>query len=332
MISRRKAFIWITAALILFTSAFAAYADHQWSSYHWKKEGTFKLTLDIGNNHTGQWPGLLNYVDSNWNTDGGSYLIINVVDGGTGDIESYNADYGNTGWLGLASIWVTRGKNKHITRGESKVNDFYTTLEGYYGFNEDVEYKHVLCQEIGHTFGLNHNREGATGGEPDNTCMNDETRPLRYPDPNVHDTEMLDQMYAEDHADGGGGGGGKKCHPVFGCGQGKVHALWAEHYDDEHELFEASDAVVDATVLSSSFSHMTGPADSAVPITRIMLKVEETFKGKTSRVITLLQTRGPGLEIADDPGYVTGDDYTLFLRQTGAKSYRVVNPDGRIRN
>jgi len=38
------------------------------------------------------------------------------------------------------------------------------------------------------------------------------------------------------------------------------------------------------------------------------------------------------LEIEDDPGYVTGDGYTLFLRQTGAKSYRVVNPNGRIRH
>ncbi len=333
MINPRKAFIWITAALILFTSASGAYADHQWSSYHWEKDGTLKLTLSVGNNHiSGQWSDLLkNYAGSNWHYFGGMYLSVEVVGGGDGDIESYNANYGDTGWLGLASIWVKRGKNKHIVQGESKVNDYYITLKDYFGFDEDVEWKHVLCQEIGHTFGLNHNREGATGGEPDDSCMNDETRPLRYPDPNEHDTAMLDLMYAEDHGDGGGSKE-KKCHPKFGCGQGKVHAFWAEHYDDEQELFEASDAVVEATVLSSNFSHMAGPPDSAIPITRVRLKVNQTLKGNASRVILLQQTRGPGLEIDDDPGYVTGDGYTLFLRQTGANSYRVVNPDGRIRH
>ena len=339
MISRSKVFAWITAAFIIFISASGAYADHQWSSYHWEKKGT-PLTLSIGNNHTNQWPtfwsDLLGFVGSNWDNQafgglGGSYLAINVVTGGEGDIESYNADYGDTGWLGLASIWVTRGKNKHIVRGQSKVNDFYIDLTDYDRFSEDVNWVHVLCQEIGHAFGLNHNRDGLTGGTPDDSCMNDQIPDLIYPIPNIHDTEMLDIMYAEDHGDDGGSKD-KKCHPIWGCGQSRVHAFWAEHYEDEQELIEASDAVVEATVLSSNFSHTVGGPDRAVPITRVILKVAETIKGKASRVIVLQQTRGPGLEIEDDPGYVTGDGYTLYLRQVGENSYRVVNPDGRIRH
>jgi len=46
----------------------------------------------------------------------------------------------------------------------------------------------------------------------------------------------------------------------------------------------------------------------------------------------LEQTRGPSLEIADDPGYVQGDNYTLYLREIDNNTYRTVNPDGRIRN
>ncbi len=345
MINPRKAFAWFTTVFFVFISASGAYADHQWSSYHWEKEGD-ELTLKVGDNHTGVWEsstfwgtnGLLNYVVSNWNTTGGSLAVVvvpGITDpnaGGTGDIESFNDDYGNNGWLGLASISVTRGKNKHIVVGQSKVNDFYIDgLPDYVRFSQIINWVHVLCQEIGHTFGLDHNRDGATGGTPDNTCMNDQTPLLEYSDPNQHDKDMLDLMYAEDHG-GGGGSKEKKCHPKFGCGQGKVHAFWAEHYEDEQELFEASDAVVEATVLSSNFSHRVGGPDRAVPITRIRLKVDKVFKGKTSRVIALKQTRGPGLEIEDDPGYVTGDSYTLFLRQTGANSYRVVNPDGRTRH
>ena len=334
MIARSKAFASITAAFIIFISASGAYADNQWSSYHWEKKGG-ELTLSIGDNHNGEghapWSELLGGdlsgdVAAYWDGGGfgGSYLTINVVTGGEGDIESYNDHYGDTGWLGLASIWIKRGKNKHIVRGESKVNDYYIDLAGYDRFSSRDNWIHVLCQEIGHTFGLDHNREGAT-------CMNDQTPDLIYPTPNSHDTDMLNIMYAEDHGDGGGSKD-KKCHPIRGCGQSRVHAFWAEHYEDEQELLEASDAVVEATVLSSSFSHMVGGPDRAVPITRVILKVAETIKGKASRVIVLQQTRGPGLEIEDDPGYVTGDAYTLYLRQVGVNSYRVVNPDGRIRH
>ena len=266
---------------------------------------------------------------------GGDYFGAVTGADTEGNVKSFNDDYGNIGWLGLASIWVSRGKNKHISRGEAKVNEYYITLAGYDGFNEPDEWQQVMCQEIGHTFGLNHNREGDSGGTPDDTCMNDETRPLNYPWPNVHDTEMFDSatMYAHDHGGDGGGGGSKKCHPVFGCpGAAVGHAVWAEQYADEEAMFDAADAVVDATVLSSSFDRMAGRGRGAVPVTRVVLRVEDTLSGATRRVIVLEQTRGPGLELADDPGYVSGDGYTLYLREIGNNAYRTVNPDGRIRN
>jgi hypothetical protein len=252
---------------------------------------------------------------------------------GASQIKSYNGNYGDTGWLGLASISVTRGKDKHIVSGASQMNEFYITSPGYDGFNEPVEWRHVLCQEIGHAFGLDHNRDGTVGGTPDDTCMNDQARPLRFPMPNSHDTEELNFIYAHNHGggDAGGGGGGGKCHPVFGCPV-IAHATWAEVYDTEDEMHASADLVVDATVLSSAVDRLVGRgAGPRVPITRVILQVNNTYQGASKPVLVLEQTRGPGFEIEDDPGYVSGDDYILYLRQTSNGAYRIINPDGRVR-
>jgi len=45
----------------------------------------------------------------------------------------------------------------------------------------------VACQEIGHLFGLEHNR-----GET-NTCMNDSI--LTAPQPNAHDQSLINSIY-----------------------------------------------------------------------------------------------------------------------------------------
>ena len=228
--------------------------------------------------------------------------------------------------------------------GKTRVNEYYITEEGYYDFNEQIEWLHVLCHEIGHTFGFAHNLEGPDGGTPDDTCMNSETRPPRYPLPNVHDFELAssESMYGHYHGDGGGGDDGgetaKPCNRAgkpAGCvpsGALRGHVVWAEHYETDEEMFDAADAVVDVTVRSSSFDRMVGRGQGAVPVTRVVLRVEDTLSGFTRSGIVLEQTRGPGLELHDDPGYVQGDSYTLYLREIGANTYRTVNPNGRIRH
>ncbi len=68
----------------------------------------------------------------------------------TGQVSSCDGSYGNTGWLGLASIAVSGG---HISLGRSLVNNTYFKLAQY----NTVPWKQlVICQEIGHTFGLGH--------------------------------------------------------------------------------------------------------------------------------------------------------------------------------
>ncbi len=352
---RRLAAIFVAASFALGIST-AAQADHQWRNYHWPREGVDPLKIIVADNHVASapynprelplpnWHEILADVIADWAAgyggvdEGWSGEHFGTIDSGLsldGNVKSFNDDYGNTGWLGIASVWIAKGK--HITRGRSRVNDYYVTLAGYDGFDQIEEWRAVLCQEIGHTFGLAHT--DPAGEFLTDSCMNTYDRPLRYESPNGHDTEMLDIMYAEDHSDdgdgGGGGGGGpckKKKNPNCSGVVGFSHATWAEHYDSEEAMFDAADAVVDVTVMSSAFDGMIGRGRGAVPVTRVVLRVEDTLSGFTRRVIVLEQTRGPDLEIEDDPGYVQGDSYTLYLRQIDNNTYRTVNPSGRIRN
>jgi hypothetical protein len=84
-----------------------------------------------------------------------------------GRVEVCNDEYGETGWLGIASIWVTRGKNAHITQGTVQVNDTYFNTPTY---DSAVWRQLVTCQEIGHTLGLDHQDENFYNA-PLGTCM-----------------------------------------------------------------------------------------------------------------------------------------------------------------
>lgn len=127
-----------------------------------------------------------------------------------------NAAYGQNGWLGLATINIDA--NQHITQGTAKVNDSY----GWYFAQNPGEDKHVLCQEIGHVYGLDHTTED---GSSQGTCMDYSTSPNSQW-PNAHDFEQLDSIYGHldaynsyDTGSSGGDGGGSGCTapPGKGC-------------------------------------------------------------------------------------------------------------------
>jgi hypothetical protein len=87
----------------------------------------------------------------------------------------------------LAQIWVSGGT--HITQGVVKLNDSYFNTAKYDNPNERL---HVVCQEVGHTFGLAHQSES---GVSLNTCMDYSTSPTSTK-PNAHDYEELGIIYA----------------------------------------------------------------------------------------------------------------------------------------
>ncbi len=177
-----------------------AEATHSWGSYHWARTAN-PFALTVGDNVDATWDSYLNTANSDWTQ---SAVMDLVPAAGTttgrkcaanaGTVQVCNAAYGNNGWLGLASISVTGGT--HITQGTAKMNDSYFTTATYNNPNERL---HVMCQEIGHTFGLGHTSED---GSSQNTCMDyfsntgaNATSTVST-HPNQHDYDMLASIYA----------------------------------------------------------------------------------------------------------------------------------------
>jgi predicted Zn-dependent protease len=159
-----------TAALVVLVLAIPAVllASHSWGGYHWARTSN-PLSLKVGNNMDSTWSPYLNTALSDWNQS--TVLNLAPVAGTSnrrcamvsGTVQVCNGKYGNNGWLGLASIYIKGGV--HITQGSAKMNDTYFLTSKYNNPNERL---HVVCQEIGHTWGLDHQSEDGTSL---NTCM-----------------------------------------------------------------------------------------------------------------------------------------------------------------
>ena len=128
-------------------------------------------------------------------------LLRNNCNIANGQIRVCNFAYGTNGWLGLASLNID--SNNHILWGTAKVNDSYSMTQ--------ADRNKVMCQEIGHLFGLGHTSEN---GSSQQTCMDYANDPTNSQWPNAHDYELLDQIYAHIGDGGGGGTGGELTNGV----------------------------------------------------------------------------------------------------------------------
>lgn len=190
----------VLCVLVMITLLAAApvLATHSWGGYHWARTNTSTvIALKMGNNLTSGWQSYFGASVSEWSQS--TVFDLSNVAGGTtgrkcrpaaGRDEVCNASYGNNGWLGLAQIWLSGG---HISQGTVKVNDTYFTQAQYNNANEK---NHVMCQEIGHTLGLDHT---STDGSSQGTCMDYSSSPSSTA-PNSHDYSELVTIY--NHNDG----------------------------------------------------------------------------------------------------------------------------------
>ncbi len=184
-----------------------ASATHSWGGYHWART-TPQFTLNLGDNMSASWKPYLSKASSDWNSPGtfgwtGAQPLLTAVVGGqsnrncrmvSGTTQVCNANYGFNGWLGLATINITGGV--HITQGSAKMNDSYFASSTY---NNPNEKQHVVCQEVAHTFGLDHQ---STSGASLNTCMDyfsntgANAGSTLSTTPNYHDFEELATIYS----------------------------------------------------------------------------------------------------------------------------------------
>ncbi len=192
---------WVLAAAIVLTLALPGFAsaNHSWNDYHWARTSN-PFTIKLGNNVSGLWTGMLGTASTDWSKS--TVLETTIVAGGTkpkacrptaGRVEVCSANYGNSGYLGLAQIWIS---GKHIVQGIVKNNDYYFGSSTYQ-YNNTAEMQHVICQEIGHTFGLDHQ---STDGSSLNTCMdyyhNTSKSDTQSTHPNAHDYDELSTIYS----------------------------------------------------------------------------------------------------------------------------------------
>ena len=190
--------------MLVLTLALAAFpvsvgANHSWGKYHWARTGN-PFTLKVGDNVGSAWDSYLNEAISDWTQS--SVLNLTKVAGSTngstcaptqGRIEACNAAYGTTGWLGVAQIWTSRGS--HIVQATTKVNDTYFNMPQY---NTPAWRRLVMCQEIAHDFGLDHQDENFNNANL-GSCMDytsDPDGPPSNEHPNQHDYAQLESIYA----------------------------------------------------------------------------------------------------------------------------------------
>ena len=191
---RRAALLAVGLALVLVAPASVS-ATHSWGGYHWARTAN-PFTLKLGDNVDATWDSYLGTTSIDWSAS--LVLDTTVVAAGsrspklcnaiTGTVQVCNFKYGNTGWLGVASIWVS---GSHIAQATVKVNDTYFNTSSY----NTPEWRNlVMCQEVGHALGLDHQDTDFTNPNR-GTCMDYTNDPSTNQHPNQHDYDELVTIY-----------------------------------------------------------------------------------------------------------------------------------------
>jgi hypothetical protein len=222
---KRSYFLFLTASIVVSLAVATvpgiSWAEHSWGNYHWARNAN-PLPLLVVDSVDLSWQFEFDMALNEWNDD--ETVLAMTIDSAddsararkrckmkSGQIRVCNASYGYNGWLGLATIGLN--SQGHIDRGTAKVNDSYSSY-----WADQNQKRHVMCQEVGHLFGLGHTSEDGTSQQ---TCMDYSSDPQSI-SPNQHDYDLLATKYAhldsynsfdEGSSSEGEGGSNKPCNP-----------------------------------------------------------------------------------------------------------------------
>jgi hypothetical protein len=182
-------------------------AHHRWENYRWARTKS-PATLPISDClTTSDWSKHFKKAAKDWNKPKAfgakSTPLLNrpvkcpvknecIETFGTSSV--CNGEHGLNGWLGLATIYLS---GDYIIQGTAQMNDTYFKMSRY---NNPNEKRHVMCQEVAHTFGLGHQ---SVDGSSQNSCMDyfpnidENANSTLSTRPNEHDFEELNTIYAE---------------------------------------------------------------------------------------------------------------------------------------
>jgi hypothetical protein len=188
----------VSSLLVLVVPA-PAEASHAWGPYHWARTSN-PFTVVVVDGVSSRWDASLSQASTDWSQ---SRVLDTVVRAGSLNVKSCkppagkvavcSSAYGNRGWLGLATISIS---GTHITKGSVQVNDTYFAPGSRY--DTSAWRALVMCQEVGHTFGLDHQDEDFDNPNL-GTCMDYTDDPGTNQHPNQHDYQQLEAIY--DHRD-----------------------------------------------------------------------------------------------------------------------------------
>ncbi len=234
-------------------------ADHSWSGYHWKRTAT-ELRIPTGDNVGPAWDSYLNIAIGAWNksTVINSPKVAGSVNprncpGVSGTIQVCNYAYGQTGWLGIASVSTSNG---HIVQGTTKLNDTYFSTAQY---NKPAWRQLVMCQELGHDYGLDH-QDDDFNIDTTASCMDYTNYPAGNENPDGHDYAQLVTIY--NHLESGATMTGGMSAST-GAEVGDIPTGWgrAIHFtrDGRPDKFERIDGPARKTVTHVLWAQGEGP-------------------------------------------------------------------------
>jgi hypothetical protein len=248
---------------------------------------------------------------SDWN----NLTILNLSSVSSGE-ETYvfNANSGNTGWGGLASI--TNYSGCTILRATAQLNTYYSwTTNAARG---------VHCQEVGHTFGLDHSNDGGCMG---GGYWYDIGTHYTIVQSNINE---IGSLYANRIA------GQTLEHSIVGpeVDTPRFHAFW---YNHPRTLGQATRMAAEVVVATADFVtegetiKTTDPGGVDIPTQRVHFTVTRAQKGslKAGQSFVLYQNGNDANRFDEDPAYKLNHRYLLFLVPREDGTYMVISPEGR---